>query len=63
MLLVPSLFKARQGISAIHCGEVKSEPTAPLRITSFVIKINQPALWTAMAKIRPLFSAEAKAEC
>lgn len=56
-------FKARQGISAIHSGEGKSEPTAPIRIASFIDKLNQLALWTATEKMTHLFSVEAKAEC
>lgn len=63
VLLIPSLFKASQGISAIHGGEGKSELTAPTRIASFIDKLNQLALWTATEKMTHLFSAEAKAGC
>lgn len=63
VLLIPSLFKAGQGISAIHSGKEKSEPTAPILITSLFDKLNQLAPWTAMGKMTHLFSAEAKAEC
>lgn len=63
VLLMPSLFKARQGISAIHSGDGKSEPTASIGVISFIDKLNQLALRTAMEKMTHLFSAEAKAEC